>query len=285
MNFSRLYLIPIASFTILVVMFVAFPFDYAWFVILPVVGLISLLSNWLIPFLWIKRVPGAARQLVKAWQNKLVPAFIAHDSGRAAIVNIIEKRGEGVVVTDHGNYRLLPRFVKVEEGDVATEEPVRKKKGRKKPNPGSAATAGLPQSTTRPRYVLDYNTDWVNKRSILIGLGSPFYVGYSGKLCLLNPECLAWFEAGEIWIPDTVNPPKDKKDLPKPLMLLNVLKMKDIINRRFDSSQIKALAKYAEEIGSIGRGLSPTMKLFLGLGVIAVLAIVALYVLPGMTGR
>lgn len=282
MRFSRLYLLPISSFLILILIFTAFPFEYAWFVILPMIAVISLLSNWLIPFFWMKRVPDAAKQLVKAYQNHLVPAFIAHDSGRAAIVNIIEKTGEGVVVTDHGNFRLLPRFVKVEQSD-ATPEKEETGKGTKKKKTTPDAV-GLPKSTSRPGYVLDYNTDWVNKRSILTGLGTPFYVGYSGKLCLLNPECLAWYEAGEMWIPTEPNPTKEAEDKLKPLMLLNVLKMKDVINRRFDSSQIKALARYAEAIGSLGQPLSPMMKMLLGVGVIAIIAVLLIYFLPGMSG-
>jgi len=284
MKFSKLYAIPIASFAILVVIFVAFPFEYAWFIILPFVGMIALLSNFLIPFFWMKRVPQAARDLVAFWQQHLVPALIAHDSGRCALVGIIELRGEGLVKTTHGNYRLLPRFVKVTEEAVKEKEEEKKGQRKKKPNNPGGGTPQMPKHSAMPGYILDYNTDWVNKRSILLGYGAPIYLGYSGKLCLLNPVCMAWYEAGELYVPTETTPPEGMKDTPMPLMLVNPLKMKEVISRRFDSSQIKALARYAEEVGHLGKGISQTMKIFLGLGVIALLAIVAMYVLPGMTG-
>lgn len=267
MGFSKLYAIPAFSLTLVLLSFMVFDFDFAWLWIFPIVGIVFLVTSWIIPFYWLRRVPQAARILEEAARTKQVPAYIVHDSGRGAFVLLEERRGEGLVVAKAGSgrrrYRLLPRIVDVEEGDVK-EEARKKLKGNSNKN--------------KLKLLLDYASDWINKRSICVGLGLPIYLGYSGTLCLLNPECLAWYEAGKIFLPTERNPQptSDKeKQLPWPLMLLSALEMNNIINRRFNTTQTDALEIDATILGRLGRG-TPGWIFGVGIVLIVIVAIILL---------
>lgn len=278
MNFSRLTIMPVVSVVLLVSTIFMYGLEFAWYEIFPVIGFIFLLTNWLIPFLWMKRVPLAARILTEASQKKQVPAYIVHDSGRGAFVLLEERRGEGLVFAHaHGQrrrYRLLPRIVDVEEEDLKKSE---------KTSAG-AEGKGNPKEKKKKKMklLLDYASDWINKRSICVGLGLPIYFGYSGTLCLLNPECMALYEAGKIFIPSEEKPQPEtdvEKQLPWPLMLLSSLDMKKIINKRFDTTQTDALEIDAKLLGQLGAGL-PNWMLWVAVAVIAIIAIVVLVFFP-----
>jgi len=230
-----------------------------WFQILPIVGLLFLaVVSWLIPFWWIKRVPEAAKILEKAAREKKPPAIIVHDTGRAAITLIKERMGEGIVVTDQGNFKILPQYIRVE--------------GDKKGNP-----EGL--------YEKDYR-DFITKRTLLTGLDLPMFVGYSGKLCLLNPEALALYEAGDMYVKTSegslFNPNKKKgktiKEALQPLMLMDIRKIKDLIGVQFDVTQIAAIITESERIGFLG-GASPFKKYLLPIGILMIIIVVGLLIL------
>lgn len=232
MQFSRLYLLPISCFMLLLLGSLIMGFEMFFFVIAPIVGLTFLaVGSWFIVFWWFKRIPYAARQLERAARLKRPPAIIVHDSGRAAITTIQERLGEGIVVTDEGKYKILPQFTALE---------------------------GNPK-----KYQKEYR-DFVSKRATLIGLeGLPIWFGYSGKICLLNPEALALYEAGEMMIETggkpMFNPNKKRgkkiRDALKPLMLIDPKKAKDLVNPQFDVTQIGAIITESENIGRLGISL------------------------------
>lgn len=242
--------------------------DLFFYVICPLTGVVFwFTAPWLLPLIWKRVIPAASRTLFWAARRKLIPILIVHDSGRGILGLINEKRGEGIVVTNRGNYRLLPRFVPIgEEVETQAEK-------TEEPNPEKSEKRGL----------LDYTTDWIMKRCFLVGLGTPFYVGYSGSLCLLNPECLAWYEANEIFVstPDKPYPAnKKEKSLPQPLMLLEPRKIKGIINRSFDTTQISAIVEDARMEGMLGRGFGRYASIIGIIMIIAVIFIVALVFAP-----
>lgn len=258
-------------------------FEETWFWVFAPVGFIFLISNWLLPLLWHKRVPPAARVLVECFHRKEVPALIVHDSGRSALVRIFERRGEGVVMTDRGKYRLLPRYTEAEEEvmdrlaeEMGAAQSRNPKTSQKTDKQKSQSTEEQPKEPKKKR--LDFNTDWITRRSILTGLGLPFYVGYSGTLCLLNPECLAAHQAGEMFVPTSEQPypTEQQKSLPKPLMLLDPRRIAAIINRSFDTTQIDAIIVDAEERGRLGRGLG---QFLIPIGIIMLIVVVILIVI------
>jgi hypothetical protein len=271
---TRLIAVPMICFLTLLVSIFTFGFDYAWFMIFPIVGFIFMLTSWLVPFIWIKRVPAAARILEEAGRTKAVPAYIVHDSGRGAFVLLEERRGEGLVFARRAGqqrkYRTLPRAVDLSEADFKDAAKTSSDK-----NPGKL-------DKRKKQQILDYSSDWINKRSICVGLGLPIYFGYSGTLCLLNPECMAWYEAGQIFVPTDAKPQpvtEEEKKLPWPLMFLSALDMKKIINRRFDTSQIDALEIDARLEGALGRGM-PRWLIYVVIGILIVVVIAAVIFMP-----
>jgi len=300
MGFSRLFMLPISTILVLVVSLLLFPFEWAWFWIFGSVGFIFILSSWLIPFLWFKKVPEPARVLVECAQKGRVPAFIAHDSGRGRMISFIEKLGEGVVETSDGRYRILPRFVKIRNvlsnlaklSNQAETNEETLEAGELTENDNSVissspdnAVAKLKERLKKHGYELDYFSDLMQRRSIMVGLNLPFYIAYSGKICLMNPMCQAWFQAGEVFIPTADNPEQpDGENKPMPLMLLDPLEMKTIINQRFDTSQVNAIAIDSEELGRAGRGMPSWVFPVALVAVLAALAIGAFMFLPSMLG-
>jgi len=256
-------------------------FMWFFYVVCPLVGLVFMLTApWLIPLIWLRLIPKPARTLTWASRKKQPPAIIVHDSGRAAVTLIKERRGEGVVVTDRGKYKLLPRYIGL--GTETETEQEGKKKG-KNPN-------GEDKKVTR---VLKNFRDWVTKRAILTGLNMPIYFGYSGSLCLLNPEALALYEAGEMKVqtPEGVfdfNPEKKRnkkiEDAVQPLMLLDPRAIKAIINRTFDTTQISSIVEDAIELGRLGRPFNKTLLGILAVGLVVGVAILAFVMLGPQMG-
>ena len=165
-------------------------------------------------------------------------------------------------MTEAGKYKLLPRYV------------ARKHAGADLADQASGKADG--------EYVRDYS-DWIVKRCNLIGLGLPFFVGYSGKLCLLNPEALALYEAGEIMVetedgtlfnPNKVRG-KMREDAFQPLLLLDPRKTKEIINEGFDEAQMAAIVVDSELIGALGRGFGKYLP------IVAIVVVIA-FVLLGL---
>jgi hypothetical protein len=228
-----------------------------------VVGMVTTFTAPIVLFIyWKKLNPKPARTLFWSARRGRPPLLLCHDSGRGEMFTIQEKRGEGIVET--GSFKILPRCVSrsklaasiratfnqpslpAESGDLPAED---------------AKTRTLLQKLG-DRFIFDYS-DWVTKRTTLIGLGMPFFIGYTGKLCLMNPLALALFEAGEMAV-DTedqtmFNPHglKDKKieDAVKPIMLLDGRLINAVIEKSYDTSQIAAICQVSEDIGRKGRGL------------------------------
>lgn len=269
----KLIFLPIICVAGAIIGAVALPYGLFWLTILPLIGFVALtVGSCIIAYFWYKRVPQAARILVEAYQRKKPPLYIAHDSGRGALTWIEEKGGEGIVITKDGRYKILPQFSAVS----------------KKGNPDG--------DVKEVEYEKDYR-DFISKRGVLTGMDLPFFLGYSGKLCLLNPEALALYEAGEMAIKDSEGKvhgvtrenhaeketvcskcgkildegwdhcpycngkkkvvQKVRKELPdllQPLLLLDPRRIKELIGRQFNVSQIGALMVESEQIGLLGRG-------------------------------
>lgn len=249
---------------------------------MPVIGLVcSLTLPWLPLFLWKKLIPKPARTLFWAKRRNRPPIYIVHDSGRAVLTTIEERRGNGIVITENEKYKLLPRYVSRIVGTKDEEEEGEdgEKKKKSKPSTGS--------EVTETKYMRDYS-DFMNKRSNMIGLGLPMFLGYSGKLCLLNPEALALYEAGEMKVHTEdltmFNPHdhkgKDEAKAMQPLLLLEPRKIKNIIKQGFDETQIAAIVVDSELIGFLGR---PWIKKYLPIiGIIMIVGavVMALIFLP-----
>lgn len=262
MQFTKLVIIPVCTIMVVLISLFMFPLDYAWFYIFAPVGLIFCLSSFLIPLLYFKRVPPVARTLIEASQKKLVPALIVHDSGRSYLTLLLERMAEGVVMTTQGKYKLLPQSV---DFSHAFDEKVGDKTTKKK-NPIEEDPPEEKKSWAADLY------GWISHRSILVGLGLPFYVGYSGSLCLLNPEALALYEAGELFVPSEKNlvPKGDEKSKMMPLMWLDPSKIKHLINKRFGTSQIDAMMIDVDRRARIYQ-MSPVVKIMIIVAVIVLI--------------
>lgn len=200
-------------------------------------------------FLQLMRIPEAAVTLWRAKKKKMIPILIVHDTGRSRLDLIRERRGEGIVLTEKGLYKLIPRYIR--SAAKRTFQQITKTDGEED-NPGSTKNAELEEY----KELEDYR-DWVTKRSFLIGLDSPIFIGYSGSLCLLNPSAMALVEAGEMHIqtPEGFYPklPEGKtvKDIKQPLMLIDPRKAKGIINKMFDETQIAAVLADVKLLGKL----------------------------------
>lgn len=282
---------------------------------------------------WKKWMPLPARTLFWASRRNTPPLLLVHDSGRGEITTIHERKGEGTVMTQQGKFKILPRYTMKLPFRAMIEKRNKDAATAALASQGVAASSGLPitqqplqtdqtqddppeneeQTTQQPQapqeneldltqavtvkmlndnFILDYG-DWVVKRTNLIGMNLPFFVGYTGKLCLLNPEALALYEAGEMFIRTTpsdvmFNPKqladKNIDDAFQPLLLMDPRKIQQIIYDGFDQSQLAAVVADSEELARIGQGISPRMKLILGIVVIAGLAIAGIYFLPQILG-
>ncbi len=255
--------------------------QYIQYMVLPYVGLFSIIFvPMLFYVLWRKLLPEAARIMFWAKRRNKSLLLIVHDSGRGEFTLISERRGSGVVMTDGGKYKMLPRYVS---------------KHLTPTNPGSdLSNPSNEDGTVKAVKTVQYEkvyTDYINKRCILKGLNLPFYVGYSGKLNLLNPEALALYEMGEMKVPTTEGmlfnpknvPGKNIADALQPLQLVDARVIKELFSKSFDETQIAAIVADAELLGLMGRGFGRFLPWLMILGIIA-LAIVGLLVLPDLLG-
>lgn len=235
MRFSRLFLLPIISFAVLFISVATLGVDVFFYVIAPFIGLAFIMVSWVPAYYWFKKLPPVFHTLYRSHKERRIPLLVVHDSGRGKIVLIEEALGEGVVKTEDGDYRIVPQY----------------------PNAPSPIR------------------DAIARRTILEGLDLPFFVGYSGRLCLLNPETLALWETGENaqGQAKTDNPSSEK-----PLLLLDPRKIKDIIGTQFSVSQIGEIINDSEGIGMIRslKTFGKLMKIAIPFAIIvmAVLAII-----------
>lgn len=274
-------------------------------------GFIFLITlPWLVPLFWFKFVCPAARLVNKANRKKNPIAIIVHDSGRAIITMIQERRGEGVVVTDKGQYKLLPRYISEQELMAPSEAPINPLVANLLSMPAEQPTQGKPQGDGKeslpasliqptpkpelpPKAYKLYN-DWLSKRINLIGFGQSIWFGYSGSLCLLNPDAMALWESGEMMVIGADNKPhfdeKQKSKIEKikgigevlqPLMLLDPRQIKVIMNKIFDQTQIAAVVYDSEEIGRMGRGFGKYLPYLLIIVVLVIVALIGYTVLSG----
>lgn len=296
-------------------------FFYITMPIFYVVGMVVLFVG--IPFgiyYYKRKIPKAARTLFWSGIRREPPLLLCHDSGRGELTTIHERKGEGIVMTAQGKYKILPRYMaKLPLSALLGEQSANSKVAQ----PQTSAIEGdaseqedtevsHPAQTTAGRevdlqkvfnikflkenFILDYS-DWIVKRTYLVGLDLPFFIGYTGKLCLFNPEALALYEAGEMFIrtEDSIlfNPNnladksiEDVKANPaayfQPLLLLDSRKIQQVIYEGFDQSQIAGIVADSEEIARIGQGLSPKMKLILTILLIVIVAGAALFFLPSI---
>lgn len=277
-------------------------------VIMPLIGWISVFSiPWLVPFLYYKVIPKTARTFIAAKRKNMIPALIVHDSGRAVIVLVKEKMGGGICVTEQGRYKLLPKYVEAEEITSVEEAAAfpEEAESKNKTAGSEEETTESETETTKPRLktLIKMFGDWVTKRCILVGLGKPMLIGYSGKACLLNPSALALWEAGKMkirdqehrWMREKVKQnekgePDENGKIPKiqellqPLMLLDARACKAVISPAYDESQIAAMCVDSEKIGMIGRGLPkwalPLILIVVVVGGLAFLIMVLTGVIP-----
>lgn len=248
-----------------------------------------------VPFLfiwfWKKKVPKPARTLfwcsVKGW----IPLLLFHDSGRADIIGIIERASESLVRTTAGMYKILPRFTLAK---IHGEEEGKKAEGN--PNP-KAETEIIRNETAKTirigkyEFNLDYDY-YLNKRSILVGMNLPLYIGYTGSLCILNPEAIALFEAGELAIEtptgELIHKGKGKDDeLVQPLIFLDPKKVLTLLNQKFGGSAILGIVKDIYEVAMLEKELMRGLRkmgTILGIIIIVLLVVLAFMFLPRLLG-
>ena len=207
--------------------------EYLWFYILPFVGVVMLIVTPVFFFLlWFRYLTPIAKKINRYVRKKMAIAAITFDTGKTVLCGLIERRGEGVVITDYGRYKILPRMpvVKKEEKDSLTE----------------------------------LYSDLVLKRSILEGTNSPFFIGYSGKICLLNPDTLALAEMTEhqslkegevVFEGEGAEENREGEEKPRSLLLLDPRKIKELVTKSFSESQMLAIIRDTEEIMRASMGL------------------------------
>lgn len=241
---------------------------------------ISLTGIPLFVIFWKKWLPAPSRTMFWAARRRKPILLLCHDSGRGELTTIMERRGEGIVKTKQGKYKILPRISpKIPIEDMIVKKLTEAAKAEQDSQLGLPQQSGevqidvdLPKeakkesrfniSFLKRNFILDY-TDYIIKRCYLVGLSLPFFVGYTGKLCILNPEALALYEAGEMFIrtEDGVmfNPheiqDKDIKRALQPLLMLEPRKIQQIIYNGFDQSQIAGVVADTEELMRVGKGI------------------------------
>jgi len=234
---------------------------------------------------WKKKLPKPARTLFWCAVKGYAPLLLVHDSGRADIVAIKERKAEGIVETTTGTFKILPRYAplmseeEIEKiGDPADKERIEILKD----------VTGKKIQIGKQQFTLDFS-HWMAKRSWLLGMPTPLFVGYTGSLCILNPEALALFEAGDLKIqtvegtafnPNNIKN-KNEDDAVEPLMLLDPRKIGKFIYSHFDTSQIAGVIQAAEERARLGTGAS--LKKFLmifAIVIVVMMVIVGIMYLP-----
>jgi hypothetical protein len=305
--------------------FITLPYFY-------VIGMVTIFGlPWLLIWFWKRKMPLPARTLFWAAVRNLPPLLLVHDSGRGELTTIHERRGEGTVMTAQGKFKILPRYsikipfremskrlqeqkqsqqlpavvsgdiVATEEGLQATSEQPDETAAQSQAAQSTASSKEdtsnvLTMKLLNENFIMNYD-DFVVKRTNLMGMNLPFFIGYTGKLCLLNPEALALYEAGEMFVRTTPTEvlwkgksyslddlPDEARDSFQPLLLMDPRKIQQIIYDGFDQSQIAAVVADSEELARLGQGISPRMKMILIIVVIVGLAAAALFLLPQMLG-
>ena len=287
-------------------------FSYNWFMyqVMPVVGIVMVLVFPIVAIVfWKKVLPKSARTLFWCKKRNMPPLLIVHDSGRAEITMISERRG-GMVMTRSGKYKLLPRFptrrdfsktvvatppvsVKAENLGVDGAENLGVVGENIVPKPmldGNGEVLPVELQTLYEQYFPDYS-GFISKRCQLRGLNLPFFLGYSGSACLVNPEALILYEAGQMAVqmngimnfnPNNIEG-KELKNAYQPLMIYDARIIKTIISDSYDETQLAAITTDAELIGLIGRGIGRYLPVIYII-VIIVLAIVGITVIAPMIG-
>lgn len=288
------------------------------YVVMPLVGIVLMLVVPVVAIIfWKKILPKSARTLFWCKRRNMPPLLIVHDSGRAEITMISELEG-GAVMTRSGKFKLLPRFLvkrdlkgttgKTETTTPATPKeapvvadgsppsPVRREEPELRfisPEEKSALEKLPPRlQDIYNRYFPDYS-NIISRRCHLKGLGGlPFFLGYSGTACLMNPEALILYEAGEMAVqmndvmkfnPNGIEG-KTIAGVSQPLMIYDARVIKALIPETYDETQITAIATKSEMIGLLGRGLGRYIPV-ITIVVIIVLAILGLmFVAPMLSG-
>lgn len=244
-------------------------------------GFIALCVIVPIGFLWFwkRKVPKPARTLFWCAIRGYAPLLLIHDSGRGDIIGIKEKRAEGIVETTAKTFKILPRFAPILSEDM--ERQLLKEDPSLKDRLDALKDSIAHVKIGAYKFMLDMS-HWMAKRTWLLGMPTPLFIGYTGSLCLLNPEALALYEAGDLVIEtaerELFNPKgikgKTKENAMKPLILLDPRKIGKFIYSHFDTSQIAGVIQAAEERARIGMGL-PLKKL----GIVMIVIIIAIVII------
>jgi hypothetical protein len=244
--------------------------------ILSVIGVISIIGVPSVAIIfWKKLMPKAARTIYWAKQRKQPPLLVVHDSGRGELTLVTERMGSGVVQTTQGKFKLLPRYISSINDDDEKLTDQQKETKQQKPKKWKS-------------LIKDWSS-WAVKRCLLTGLDLPFFVGYSGIVCLLSPEILALYEAGELKVKSTDTTlwkkvqGKSIKEALEPLMLLDPRVIKAIVSDSYDEVQIAAFGTEMEQIGLLGRGFRRYLPI-MAIIVVAIIIIGVLYLLGSMGG-
>jgi hypothetical protein len=237
------------------------PINYVWFYVLPWAGLISVFVWGTFLFFWVRVVPYASKYMYRLKRKGLALAIVVADTSRSAFAMIVERRGEGIVVTGEDKYKLLPRYTVLPTEEEKRQK--RKEEGSKKrlgedtaeegTESGESSPPDPPQETITekdPEVPLNY-ADYSIKRSFLADVGSvPFFVAYHGSICLFDPLLLALAESCEMKesIPRKEADSQENK-MPKALpseivnfpSAMSLKKVREFIKNVFEETQYKAI--------------------------------------------
>lgn len=257
------------------------------------VGFIVMIIGVPIVFIWFwkKKMPRPAKTLFHCARKGYAPLLLVHDSGRADIVGMIERQAEGIVETTAGTFRILPRYAalpKEEELEAIKDHGLKEKMKEKIKALKDAASMVI--DVAGRKFVLDVES-WMSKRCWLLGMPTPLFVGYTGTLCLLNPEALALYEAGKLKIETgTETLFKGKKGeedkAVKPLLMLDPRIIGEFISSYFHTSQISGVLSLVEERARIGLGANiRKLGKFLLIFVVVFVIILGVMYLPQFIAR
>lgn len=233
-----------------------------WMFILPILGISLAVAA---PLFWFIIVPSIARRLTWERFRKLNYFLVADDAGYLSLLSTTERIPEGVERTKKG-WQFLPR-------------PRYKKLG----NPGKSKKEQKKAAVERLAL----------KKYTWRDVGKPTWLGYAGKVSVMNPATLAgleqsednsstlggWFEKAQKFMSSHKMPPKFRKSLTKlvddakkttkatKVTLIDPAVIKEVLPRMYTPSQLKALATNREQYGMEKRG-HEYGRLILGMGFI-----------------
>jgi len=241
---------------------------FIWFFVLPALAIIFLI---LAPIFWFFIVPKIARTITWARLKKCITILLADDMGWVQLVFSKEHLPEGVVETtrSEGDWRFLPR--------------PKWKSLKSKSNPGDTASV----------------EEIILKKFTWKDLGKPFWIGYAGKVALMNPATLAGMEQTNeslfevqlkkmqdyiLSLPESTRQTlltlmgELKESLKvKPITLVDPRKIKEVVPQMYTPSQVEAIAVNRELKGMKKRG-KEYGKLVIGLAAIIGLVILGIIV-------